>query len=69
MAMANAYGLFMVICFLGHGLVQLPKTTWFRGNRKVVLRFVFLFFFFLKKKKLLESIMKFFNFFLKKKTT
>lgn len=39
MAMANAYGLFFVICFLGYGLVDIPRKLWAYGNRDVILRF------------------------------
>ncbi|KAI7870771.1 LMBR1-like membrane protein-domain-containing protein [Spinellus fusiger] len=34
MAMANSWGLFLVIIFMGYGLVALPRRLWFSGNRQ-----------------------------------
>lgn len=32
MAMANSWGLFLVIMFMGYGLVAVPRRLWFTGN-------------------------------------
>ncbi|KAI8985114.1 LMBR1-like membrane protein-domain-containing protein [Pilobolus umbonatus] len=32
MAAANSWGLFLVIVFMGYGLVSLPRTLWYSGN-------------------------------------
>lgn len=32
MAMANSWGLFLVIMFMGYGLVSVPRRLWFTGN-------------------------------------
>jgi hypothetical protein len=40
MALANAYGLIFVVCFMGHGLVDVPKRTWFRANNAINLRYL-----------------------------
>ncbi|KAI9496861.1 LMBR1-like membrane protein-domain-containing protein [Zychaea mexicana] len=38
MAMANSWGLFLVIVFLGYGLVAVPRRLWITGNTKRHLR-------------------------------
>ncbi|KAI8140202.1 LMBR1-like membrane protein-domain-containing protein [Fennellomyces sp. T-0311] len=38
MAMANSWGLFLVIVFLGYGLVALPRRLWITGSTKRHLR-------------------------------
>lgn len=38
MAMANSWGLFLVIVFMGYGLVAVPRRLWFTGNTKRHLR-------------------------------
>ncbi|KAI7856552.1 LMBR1-like membrane protein-domain-containing protein [Circinella umbellata] len=38
MAMANSWGLFLVIVFLGYGLVAVPRRLWIAGNTKRHLR-------------------------------
>jgi MFS family permease len=38
MALANAYGLFLVILFLGYGLVDIPRRYWHLANRQETLQ-------------------------------
>eukprot|EP01132_Coremiostelium_polycephalum_P005889 gene5889-7333_t len=38
MAMANTWGLFLVIMFLGYGLVETPRSIWIRSNRELMLK-------------------------------
>jgi len=39
MALANAYGLIFVSCFLGYGLVEIPRYMWFLSKPELVLRY------------------------------
>lgn len=32
MAAANSWGLFLVIVFMGYGLVSVPRSLWYSGN-------------------------------------
>lgn len=32
MAAANSWGLFLVIVFMGYGLVSVPRTLWYSGS-------------------------------------
>ncbi len=32
MAAANAFGLFLLISLMGHGLVNVPRRLWYRGS-------------------------------------
>ena len=34
MALGNAFGLFMVVIFLGHGLVEVPRSLWRSANHR-----------------------------------
>ena len=38
MAAANAYGLFMIIAMLGHGLVNVPRGLWNSSNLNLSLK-------------------------------
>lgn len=35
-AMGNAWGMFLLIVFMGYGLVELPRSFWWRANRDIV---------------------------------
>ena len=37
MALANAYGLFLLVAFLGYGLVDIPRFYWHLGNHQLAL--------------------------------
>lgn len=41
MAMANSWGLFLVIMFMGYGLVAVPRRLWFTGDVKRHLRQIY----------------------------
>ncbi|KAI9316887.1 LMBR1-like membrane protein-domain-containing protein [Dichotomocladium elegans] len=41
MAMANSWGLFLVIVLMGYGLVSIPRWLWFTGNTKKRLRQIY----------------------------
>lgn len=38
-AASNAWGLFILICLLGYGLVEIPKRLWRSANRELTLRY------------------------------
>ena len=35
-ALGNAWGLFLLVCFMGYGLVEIPRSFWWRSNRDIV---------------------------------
>lgn len=39
-ASANAWGLFLLICLLGYGLVEIPKLLWRKSNKDLTLKYV-----------------------------
>jgi len=39
MAMANAYGLFLLLPFMGYGLVNIPRSLWYKANRTMTLKY------------------------------
>lgn len=35
-ALGNAWGMFLLIVFMGYGLVEVPRSFWWRANRDIV---------------------------------
>eukprot|EP00164_Ancoracysta_twista_P001405 GFYU01001828.1.p1 GENE.GFYU01001828.1~~GFYU01001828.1.p1 ORF type:complete len:588 (-),score=24.12 GFYU01001828.1:148-1911(-) len=38
-ALANTWAMFLLVCLLGHGLVDVPRKLWLKGNREKNLRY------------------------------
>lgn len=38
-ALGNAWGLFLLVVFMGYGLVEIPRSFWWRANRDIVLNY------------------------------
>jgi hypothetical protein len=38
-AAANAWGLFLLICLLGYGLVEIPRKIWQESDREMTMKY------------------------------
>ena len=39
MALANMFGLSLLVIFLSHGLIEVPRSLWYLADRKRTLRY------------------------------